>query len=109
MNNSKVFTSYDEAQAFYNAQTGDCSLASSKKLGGWVVQYEEVANSAPMIEQVYKALKANVENNNMVCLDNVNLTKLGITPKQFSGYCSQLAQQGLYYTQDDWNGWAEVK
>jgi hypothetical protein len=105
MNTSKTFTSYTEAQAFYNAQTGDCSLASSKQ-HGWVVQYTEKATK---IDQVYQALKANIENNNMVCLDNINLTTLGITPKQFSGYCSQLQQQGKYYTQDDWNGWAEVK
>ena len=108
MTTSNVFKSYIEAQAFYTTLEGDCSLASSKKLGGWVVQYEE-ANIMPMIEQVYNALKANIENNNMVCLDNISLRALGITPKQFSGYCSQLAQQGRYYSQDDWNGWGEVK
>jgi hypothetical protein len=109
MNASKTFKSYTDAQAFYNAQQGECSIASSKKLGGWVVQYEEKAESAPMIDQVYAELKANIENNSMVCLDNVNLQKLGITEKQFSGYCSQLAQRGVYYTQADWSGWAEVK
>lgn len=107
MNASKTFTNYTEAQAFYVAQTGDCLLASSKQ-HGWIVQYTEKADKVSKLDLVYQALKANIENNNMVCLDNISLTALGITPKQFSGYCSQLAKEGKYYTQEDWCGWAQV-
>lgn len=109
MNTSKTFSQYTEAKAFYDAQKGDCTISSSKE-HGWIVQFTESEQvSIPMIDQVYNALKGEVENNNMVCLDNVDLKKLGITEKQFSGYCSQLAQRGVYYTQADWNGWAQVK
>lgn len=38
MNQTKTFQSYTEAKAFYEAQQGDCSLASSKE-NGWIVQY----------------------------------------------------------------------
>lgn len=106
MNLTKHFKSYAEAKAFYEMQTGDCSLGSSKE-HGWVVQYEGPQKSK--LEEVHEALLAGVENNSMVCLDNINLKALGITERQFSGYCSQLAQLGLYYTQSDWNGWAQVK
>lgn len=106
MNQTKTFQSYTEAKAFYEDQQGDCSLASSKA-NGWIVQYTE--STKPMIDQVYDLLLTNVENNNMVCLDNVDYKKLGINEKQFSGYCSKLTQRGVYYTQSDWNGWAQVK
>lgn len=106
MNNSKTFKSYSEAKAFYDAQVGECSIGSSKE-HGWVVQYEGKPKSK--LEEVHEALLAGVENNNMVCLDNIDLKALNITERQFSGYCSQLAQVGLYYTQSDWNGWARVK
>lgn len=101
MNTSKAFKSYTEAQTFYNAQQGDCSIASSKQLGGWVVQYEEKASSVPMIEQVYAALKANEEGGGMVYLDNINLKALCITERQFAGYCSALAEQGKYEKTSD--------
>lgn len=42
MNNSKFFSDYKEAYAFYESQKGEASIGSSKKLGGWIVQYTEV-------------------------------------------------------------------
>lgn len=67
----------------------------------WMADTEEQEVSIPMIDQVYAALKANEEGGGMVYLDNINLKTLGITERQFAGYCSALAEQGKYEKTSD--------
>lgn len=69
----------------------------------WLAEVEEdkPATEADKLGQVYQALLANQESGGMVYLDNINLKTLGITERQFAGYCSALAAMGKYEKTSD--------
>lgn len=68
----------------------------------WLAEAEDKpATEADTIQQVYQALLDNQEGAGMVYLDNINLKALGITERQFAGYCSALAAMGKYEKTSD--------
>lgn len=71
---------------------------------------DALATDLPMIDQVHKALLDNVENSYMgtVYLPNVDIVSLGITPSQFSGYCSALSKIGKFEARQDDKFFASV-
>lgn len=69
----------------------------------WLTEVAEdkPATEADTIQQVYQSLLDSQEGGGMVYLDNVNLKALGITERQFAGYCSALAAMGKYEKTSD--------
>lgn len=63
MNAKRYFTCFTEAQAFFNAQSGDASIGSVRKslraeLGNWIVQY----TAAPVVTQLKSSIKVTMPN-----------------------------------------------
>lgn len=106
--NKQTFKSFQEAQAFYNTKSEEasvtfCDFSQNKDTKEWTVRWEESKKECTVLD-VYKALLDNAEGGNMVYLDNINLNKLGITERQFSGFCSALTKLGKYQPVDQFFG-----
>lgn len=83
----------------------DCKVVISEK--DITVAWNEKVQDINPLQECFKALKNNIENDNMVYLPNAyNDVKNFVNPKQWSGYLSALTIAGFYKPVDKF--WGEV-